>query len=314
MITGRRRSPIGLLQWQKGPLIFFGVAALAFVLLRRLPPPMDGIGSYLEISPAPLTILGSGMAIFVGFRTNSAYARWWDARRLWGVLVNATRMLATQTASYLASSGGEPTETQRAVITLLSAHVHALRTSMRDEKALEDAEVRRLLDTPGLFDSAERAALSKEPNLCHALLDRLHRTLTKEASAGRLDGLRLASMDRTIAEILEAQGGSERIKRTPMPPAYGLIAEYLTYSFGLVFPLALHDELDFWVVPLNMLVAGSFLFVNELGRVLEEPFTLFWNGLPLMALSRTIEANARACLGDRDFPPIPAPDHNGVLM
>ena len=99
-------------------------------------------------------------------------------------------------------------------------------------------------------------------------------------------------------------------------PRFGGATLVMAALLGIVgaSAYALHDELDFWVVPLNMLVAGSFLFVNELGRVLEEPFTLFWNGLPLMALSRTIEANARACLGDRDFPPIPAPDHNGVLM
>jgi predicted membrane chloride channel (bestrophin family) len=154
--------------------------------------------------------------------------------------------------------------------------------------------VLRLLDSNHLFDADARAALAKEPNLAHALVDRIHRTLVEEVREGRLPELAMTSMDRTIAELLECQGGSERIKRTPMPPAYGLIAHYLTLSFGLVFPLTLHDDLDLWVVPLNMLVAGSFLFVNELGRVLEDPFDIFWNALPLMALSRTMEANARA--------------------
>lgn len=310
MITGQRRSPIGLLNWQRGPLVFFGLVGLLFVGLRRIEP----LQSFLEISPTPLTILGSGLAIFVGFRTNSAYARWWDARRLWGGLVNATRMLSTQIASYLPWDGGRGSETQRHLVLLLSAYVHVLRTALRDEKALEDAEVLRLLDTPGLLSATERAALAKEPNLNHALLDRIHRTLAAEARAGRLPELALASMDRTIADLLDNQGGAERIKRTPMPPAYGLIAYYLTLSFGLVFPLALHDDLDLWVVPLNMLVAGSFLFVNELGRVLEDPFTMFWNGLPLMALARTMEANARARVGDHDYPPLEKPDANGVLL
>jgi putative membrane protein len=310
MITGQRRSPIGLLNWQRGPLVFFGFVGLLFVGLRRIEP----LQSFLEISPTPLSILGSGLAIFVGFRTNSAYARWWDARRLWGGLVNATRMLSTQVASYLPWEGARASETQRHLVLLLSAYVHVLRTALRDEKALEDREVLRLLDTPGLLSTSERAALAKEPNLNHALLDRIHRTLAAEARAGRLPELALASMDRTIADLLDHQGGAERIKRTPMPPAYGLIAYYLTLSFGLVFPLALHDDLDLWVVPLNMLVAGSFLFVNELGRVLEDPFTMFWNGLPLLALARTMEANARARLGDHDYPPLEKPDANGVLM
>ena len=310
MITGQRRSPMGLLNWQRGPLFFFGAVGLAFVLLRKFWP----LGSVLEISPTPLSILGGGLAIFVGFRTNTAYARWWDARRMWGGLVNASRMLSTQVASHLPWEGREPSKLQRDVVLVLCAYVHALRCSLRDEKALADADVGRLLEAQELISDDERRLLAKEPNLAHALLDRVHRALAAESREGRLPELALTSMDRTVADLLDNQGGLERIKRTPMPPAYGLIAYYLTLSFGLVFPLALHDDLDLWVVPLNMLVAGSFLFVNELGRVLEDPFTMFWNGLPLTQLSRMIEANARARLGDLGAPPVPTPDANGVLM
>ena len=310
MIVGRRRNPFTLLRWQGRPLVFFGAVALGFVGIRHV----ESVRTLFEISPTPLAILGSGLAIFVGFRTNTAYARWWDARRLWGGLVNATRMLSTQITSYLPWDGEKASTTQRHLVLLLSAYIHVLRASLRDQKSLEDVDVLRLLDTKHLLDADARAALAKEPNLAHALLDRIHRTLVEEVREGRLPELAMTSMDRTIAELLECQGGSERIKRTPMPPAYGLIAYYLTLSFGLVFPLTLHDDLDLWVVPLNMLVAGSFLFVNELGRVLEDPFDLFWNALPLMALSRTMEANARARLGDHDHPPLEAADANGVLM
>jgi putative membrane protein len=310
MIVGQRRSPLSLLNWQRGPLVFFGVVGLVFVGLRHF----EVLSGVLEVSPTPLAILGSGLAFFVGFRTNNAYARWWEGRRLWGGLVNATRMLSTQIASYLPWDGPRASETQRHLVLLLSAYIHSLRTSLRDEPTLKDPEILRLLDSPGLFTSAEREALAKEPSLPHALVDRIHRTLAREAREGRLPELALTTMDRSIADLLDNQGGAERIKRTPMPPAYGLIAHYLTLSFGLVFPLTLHDDLDLWVVPLNMLVAGSFLFVNELGRVLEDPFTTFWNGLPLLALSRTMEANARARLGDHDHPPLEKPDANGVLM
>lgn len=310
MIVGSRRSPVGLLRWQRLPLAFFGFVGLLFVGLRRV----EALQGYLEISPTPLTILGSGLSIFVGFRTNNAYARWWEGRRLWGGLVNATRMLATQIASYLPWEAGQSSRTQRHLVLLVAAYVHGLRVLLRDQRPSEDPDLRRLLETPGLLTDDERARLAAEPSLPHALVDRIHAMLAAEARSGRLSELALASMDRTIAELLEHQGGSERIKRTPMPPAYGLLAHYLALSFGLVFPLALHDDLDLWVVPLNVLVAGSFLFVNEVGRVLEDPFTTFWNGLPLLALCRTMEANARARLGDHDHPPLEQPDAQGVLM
>lgn len=311
MIVGQRRySYLGLMRWQLGPLVYFGGIALLFVGLRHF----GVLTNVLEVSPTPLAILGSGLAFFVSFRTNNAYARWWEGRRLWGGLVNATSMLATQIASYLPWDGERPSRTQREFVLLVSLYIHVLRTNLRDQPSLADPEVKRLLDTDGLYGEAERAALAKAPNLAHAVLDRIHRTLAAEARAGRLPELALTSMDRSIADLLDMQGGSERIKRTPMPPAYGLISHYLALSFGLVFPLALHDDLELWVVPLNMLVAGSFLFVDELGRVLEDPFTTFWNGLPLLALSRTMEANARARLGDHDHPPLEKPDANGVLM
>ncbi|MBX7191613.1 MAG: hypothetical protein K1X94_06130 [Sandaracinaceae bacterium] len=309
MIVGRVRSPLGLLNWQRGPLVFFGVIGALFVGLRHV----GVLTAMLEVSPTPLAILGSGLAFFVSFRTNNAYARWWDARRLWGGLVNASRMLSTQIASYLPWDEASPSATQRELVCLLSAYVHVLRTNLRDQPSLEDADVLRLLEAVGAAEG-ERAQLAKEPSLAHALVDRIHRALAAEQRAGRLSAQALDAMDRSVRELLENQGGAERIKRTPMPPAYGLIAHYLTMAFGLVFPLTLHDDLDLWVVPLNMLVAGSFLFVNELGRVLEDPFTMFWNGLPLLALSRTIEANARARLGDHGYPPLEKPSAEGVLL
>ena len=81
-----------------------------------------------------------------------------------------------------------------------------------------------------------------------------------------------------------------------------------------MLPFGMDEALGWVTVPMNLLVCGAFAMISEVGRVLEDPFTLFWNGLPLHALSKTIEANLRHRMGETDVPPIPKPDGKGVLM
>jgi putative membrane protein len=296
-------STLGLLTWQWRKVVIFALSATAVTLLRNQ---LDQ--TWLQISTAPLTIVGGAIAIFVGFRTNSAYDRWWEGRRLWGQLVNSSRMFATQVASYLETADGTPSDLQRSLVRRQAAYVHVLRARLRDQDPWTDARVVELLT------EAERTALRKEGSPNHALLDAILRSLVAEARAGRLDELRLQAMDRTIATLLDVQGGCERIKKTPMPRGYAFIADRLILVYGVVFPLALAADLEAWVVPLNVLVCISFALINETGRVLEDPFTMFWNGLPLTQLSAMIEHDARTRIGETDAPAVPTVDAQGILM
>ena len=114
--------------------------------------------------------------------------------------------------------------------------------------------------------------------------------------------------------LLDVQGGCERIKRTPMPRGYSYFADQLIRTFGVLFPLAIAQDLWVMAIPINVLVCLAFLMISEVGRVLEDPFTMFWNGLPLSALTRTIESNLQQRLGDRDVRPLLKADQNGILM
>jgi putative membrane protein len=99
-----------------------------------------------------------------------------------------------------------------------------------------------------------------------------------------------------------------------MPRGYGFIAERLIWAYGLLFPFALVEDVGWLVVPINVLVCLSFTLISEAGRVLEDPFTLFWNGLPLQNLSLTIERNLGERLGDAELVEIPGVDGHGILM
>ena len=126
--------------------------------------------------------------------------------------------------------------------------------------------------------------------------------------------LRLHAMDTSVAALVDVQGGCERIKKTPFPRAYGYIAERLILAFGVMLPFAMVKPMGWLTVPVNLLVCGAFAMISEVGRVLEDPFTMFWNGLPLTAMSTTVEVNLLQRIGGADVPRIPTPDERGVLM
>ena len=82
----------------------------------------------------------------------------------------------------------------------------------------------------------------------------------------------------------------------------------------MFIPMTIAAELSWWTIPINLLVCMAFALISEAGRVLEDPFTMFFNGLPLSAISRMIEVNLRQRLGDEELPPLRKPDPRGILM
>jgi putative membrane protein len=304
MMVSNRGSLLGLVRWQQHSVVLFAATAGLVVALREL------LGwEWLAIPAVPVAVIGGALGIFVSFRTNAAYARWWEGRQLWGRLINLSRMFVSQVTTYLPrGEDGAESPLSRELVLRHVLYVHVLRCLLRDQDPWSDEDVRRF------STEAQRAALAKETNATHALLHAQLEAVTREADEGRLTPLRLDALDRTIGGLLDVQGGCERIKRTPMPRGYGFFADQLVRLFGILFPLAIVDELWILVIPLNVLVCLSFMMISEVGRVLEDPFTMFWNGLPLSALSRTIESNLRQRIGERDVLPMLKPDADGILM
>jgi ion channel-forming bestrophin family protein len=305
MFVTYRGSVFGLLGWQWRSLIIYGVLATAIVALDRLAG-----WHWFEVTTLPLGVLGGAIGIFVSFRTNSAYDRWWEGRRLWGQMVNTSRCFATQVLAGIDSKGTDDTQraVKHALVRRQIAYVHVLRCALRGEDPFADEDVIRWLGED------ELAASRGESNLNHALLHRQAETLIRLNDDGVLDNFRLQSLDRSIATLLDVQGGCERIKKTPFPPGYGYLASRLIYAYAILMPLGIINEVGWAAIPLTMLVCIGFTLISEVGRVLEDPFTLFWPALPLAALSKTIEINLRQRLGERELPPLPQANERGILM
>jgi putative membrane protein len=301
MMVSNRGSVFGLLAWQWRGVVSFAATSAAVLALHTWVWPQA------KIPPLPLAVVGGALGIFVSFRTNSAYSRWWEGRQLWGRLVNASRTLCSQALAYLPADG-EGRALAVAIVRRHVAYVHALRAALRLQDVAADPDVRAFL-APG-----EHAGLARESNANHAIVHENYAAIALAARRGWIDGHQLRALDETLRVVLDVQGGCERLKKTPMPRGYAFIAERLVLAFSALFPLATVAELGPWVVPVNVLVCLAFSLISEAGRVLEDPFTMYWNGLPLTALSRTIEVNLRQRLGESDLPPIPGVNADGVLM
>ena len=302
MIVATNGSMFGLLRWQARNVVMFALAGLAVVLFYEglswfeIPPPF--------VVPAlPVAVFGGALGIFVSFRTNSAYDRWWEGRMLWGRLINTSRHFSSQVVSWVPDP-----DLARALVERHIAYVHTLRVLLRSQDLRADLDVERWTT------EAEFAALPGESNPTHALLHIQSTQLTALAGAGVLTEQRLQNLDNSILHLLDIQGGCERIKKTPLPRGYGIISEQLIRYYCFVLPFAIVDDMSWMTIPLNVLICLGFMLINETGRVLEDPFTMFWNGLPLFAMSKTIENNLRDRLGDEGLDAVPGPDDNGVLM
>jgi putative membrane protein len=308
MFVTYRGTVLGLLRWQWRYALLYTAAAALIVALD-----VFGHLTWIELTPLPLGVIGGAIGIFVSFRTNSCYDRWWEGRRLWGQLVNTSRHLTTQVLAYAGDEARTGTEgdaraLKRAIVERHIGYVHALRCLLRGQDPWKDADVLRALA------SDEVAAYAKESNPTHAILQRQTEDAVALNRMGALDDFRLQLVDRSIAAVLDVQGGCERIKKTPFPPGYGFAASRLVLAYSFLLPLGTVHDLGWVTVPISVIVCMGFTVISEVGRVLEDPFTMFWPALPLGALAKTIEINLRQRLGESDLPPLPVPDERGILM
>jgi len=250
----------------------------------------------------PLTLFGSALALFLGFRSNSAYQRWWEGRGLWGLMINASRNLARQVRSYLPDP--EATDMKRTIVLRQIAYVNALRCQLRRQPP--DTEVLRFLSR-GEADFA-----LARTNVANGIVDGTGRRIDIARRNGWIDTIQQTAMESILVDIANAQGGMERLKNTPLPNQYRFFPTFFTHLLCLLLPIGLVETLG-PATPLGSTVAGlMFLAVLAIGDDLVDPFADTVHDVPLSAMCRTIEIDLLQAIGDEAPPPL-KPDANGVL-
>lgn len=307
MIVPRAPQLRRMIQYVGRPLVFLVLWDLLIVLAFKLLH-WEWVGS----KSVPLALYGSAIGIIVGFRNNSAYGRWWEARTLWGAIVNNSRSLARQVDTTL----GTCTEDTAECITLRTrivhhqiAYVHALRQQLRGLNPTLEIRARMSADE---FPDADLEALVSQKNVAMTVQQSMGAMLTQARQRHWIDPLVWQAMDRNLDDLMDSQGGAERIKNTPMPKQFDYFPTLFVRIYCLLLPIGMVENLG-WFTPLGSTLVGfMFLALDKIGRDLQDPFDNGIYDIPLTAITTTIETNLRQILGETNLPE-PVVPVRGVL-
>ncbi len=259
------------------------VTVLYFVLPLRAPS-------------LPLTLFGSAVALFLGFRVNSVYQRWWEGRMLWGSMINASRSLVRSVNAFIDPDAPEAVDLKRTIALRQIAYVHALRCQLRRQDPAP--EIRRFLSVEEGKEGLERR------NPANGLLDGSARRIAEAQRAGRIDTIQQTQIERVMVDIANAQGGMERLKNTPLPYQYRFFPALFARVFCVLLPIGLVETLG-WATPIGSTVAGlMFLAILQIGDDLVDPFAGSVHDVPLTAMCRTIEIDLLEAIGDEAPQPL----------
>jgi putative membrane protein len=280
-------------------LLYAGVVAtLAYVLVSVFKL------TYLAFPFAVIGILGTALAIFLGFRNNSSYSRWWEARQLWGSIVNSSRVLARLIVTFADSHAHQPNyekerseRFKKSLVYKQIAWAHALRLHLRRQDSWKDLQ--------SFLSEEEFAELAQAQNKPNYLQVMMGRQVYKAMADGTLGGFDSFQMEGQLVSLANFQGGCERIKNTPMLTQYDFFTRVFILIFITLLPFSIVETfkgLPILVIPFTVLIAFVFVTINKVGVVNENPFENKIQDVPMTSICNTIERDLRETLNERDLP------------
>ncbi|EMS32528.1 Hypothetical protein C943_01255 [Mariniradius saccharolyticus AK6] len=310
MILKRNFNPIKVFGYVHREIIFSLLVSMLVWIIFEFK--ISAIALPFSIS----AILGSALAIFIAFRNNSSYGRWWEARTLWGGIVNSSRILArliitfTDSHSHQANYEKERSESfKKEMVECCIAWAHALRLHLRKQDNWEELQTYLSSDE---FDTLTNS--QNKPNFLQLMMGR---KIYQAMSNGTLGGFDSFQMEGQLLALANYQGSCERIKNTPLLRQYDFFTRLFLYAFMLLLPFSLigdfgRMEIGYLVIPVTLIISFVFAILAKVGEVNEDPFENRITDVPLTALCITIERDLREMLGDKDLP-APAKPFEGYL-
>jgi putative membrane protein len=305
------------LQEDWSTLVFLLMVSIGAELLNIYAPfPME----QTALPILPLGMLITAMSIFLGFQINQSYDRWWEARKLWGRLVNSSRDFGRQVTTLMTGvrvgTMADPimgAVLRQQIIYRHMAYVHALRMCLRGEGRIDHED---WLFLRSYLTDNDMQVLKAARNVPTQILQIQARELGKLFAANIQEQQIQLALEAHLVQFSDIQGGCERIKRQAFPDRFAYHTRGFVWMLALVLPFNLFYELkDFDLVAVFTETLLSFIFVTieRLGRELRDPFENRENDTPMSALSRNIEIDLRQQLGETHIPPALHPVH-GILM
>lgn len=232
-----------------------------------------------RISMPAMGIFGVALSLFLGFRNNAAYDRWWEARKIWGSINAEVRSLGQNLRIFI----GRKMDRER-IMSCAVAFAHLHRGTLRQVDVSEDI-------IPWIGKKKTEALLA-QANPADAALRLMTEHISSLIVAGAISGFGQLTLSQSLSSLASAQAGCERISSTPVPFVYSLLVRRTTYLYCWLLPFALIDSTNWFTPVFAAVVAYVFLGLQSVANELELPFRNVENGLPLEAMCRLIEISA----------------------
>lgn len=295
---------------------------------------------WLAIPWTVVALLGTATAFIVGFKNTQTYNRTWEARQIWGAILNSSRAFGTMSRDFLNNS-----DKTKELIYRHFAWLTALRYAMRDSRIWEttskvyNSEYKEFYvipekETP-LESELEKYISTEElkyvlttKNRATQLMSLQSKTIKQLFDNNEIDSYQFVEMQRMVKDFYDQQGKSERIKNFPYPRQFATINSFFIKLFCLLLPFGMLKEFDklnegmdgimkgnmVWlVIPFSVLISWVYTSLEQVGESTENPFEGSANDVPISQMSRTIEIDMREMLGETDLPPALQPKNNIIL-
>ncbi|MBS0027149.1 bestrophin family protein [Chitinophaga sp. 22321] len=238
-------------------------------------------------------VLGTVLSLLLAFRSNQAYDRWWEARTIWGAIVNDSRSLTRQVLSLMDATyqSEDLTLFQERFVKRQAAWCHSLGQSLRKTDPLKGLD--------RLLSRRELSYVMKYDNVPAALLLLHGKDLKYALDQGWINQYQQVALDQTLSRLCDSMGKCERIKNTVFPATYSLYTHFTVIFFILLLPFALIDVLGFMEIPLVVAIASSFLLIEKMAINLQDPFENKPTDTPVTTIARNIEKDLRQMLQEQ---------------
>jgi putative membrane protein len=234
---------------------------------------------------APFTLLGVTLSIYLVFRNNAAYDRWWEARKLWGQLVYDIRNFSRAVIALVPADSGQI----RPLLMQAVAFCHLLRGQLRNIDTSPEARK---------FVEADIDRVLRSSNRPDAVLRIMGHRIGALRNAGSISPMDFRILDERLSSLAALHAGCERIAGTPLPFAYTLLLHRSAYFFCLLLPFGLAGSTGWYTLLFTAFITYSFFGLDALSEELEDPFGIAPNDLPLDALCRVCEISVFEALGE----------------
>ncbi len=327
MQAGRRYSLGQTLRWGLRFIIIFVIFDSIPVLLYQL----AGL-HWLSIPWQPISLIGIAVSFYLGFKNNSSYERLWEARKIWGGMVNTSRSFTAMACNFINNHGTSQEQTQQQLQAikkrLVHRHVawlHTLSIELRKPKDWEhhgkrDEAFRAMQGTTyseaqlqklkAYLSEADYAYIMSKKNKAAHLLSLQTKDLMQLRTDGPLEHFRHLELQQQITEMYTLQGKAERIKNFPFPRQYATVNHFFAVLLLILLPFGMLNVFTglqpnwlIWLsIPFTIIVSWVFWTMEMIGDYSENPFEGLYNDVPIVAMATDIEIDIRQMLDETDLP------------